>query len=66
MPAGSSEDGAIVDALRAQRYRIAFSAVPRVITSVRGDYRAPDGFGATLERVAAAHAVERRVTGLES
>ena len=50
----SREDVAIVAALVAADFQIAWSAVPRVTTSARADYRAPEGFGATLERVGAA------------
>ena len=49
----SSEDVALVHALIDADFDIAWSAVPRVTTSARATYRAPDGFGATLERVAA-------------
>lgn len=50
----TSEDVALVNALLAAKMHIAWSARPRVTTSARSDYRAPEGFGATLERVAAA------------
>ena len=46
----SSEDVALVRALEHSRARIAWSALPRVVTSSRRDYRAPAGFGATLQR----------------
>ena len=49
----SSEDVALVHALIAAGLHIAWSSRPRVTTSARRTYRAPDGFGATLERVAA-------------
>lgn len=49
----SSEDVAMVRALEAIGARIAWSAAPRVFTSARHDHRAPDGFGATLLRMAA-------------
>lgn len=52
-PLPSSEDVALVNALVAANLNIAWSAVPRVLTSARANYRAPSGFGATLERVAA-------------
>ncbi len=52
-PLASSEDVALVEALIAADVDIAWSAKPRVTTSARRDYRAPDGFGATLERAAA-------------
>ncbi len=48
----SSEDVALVRALEAAGAHIAWSAAPRVCTSARKRYRAPDGFGATLVRVA--------------
>lgn len=50
----SHEDVALVQALIGGCFNIAWSAVPRVTTSARADYRAPGGFGATLERVGAA------------
>ena len=53
LPLASSEDVALVDALKACGARIAWSAKPRVTTSSRRDFRAPGGFGATLLRVAA-------------
>ena len=52
----SSEDVALVDALRASGASIAWSAAPRVVTSARQHFRAPEGFGATLQRVALAQA----------
>jgi len=48
----SSEDVALVHALHDNGASIAWSAMPRVLTSARSDYRAPGGFGATLRRVA--------------
>jgi glycosyltransferase involved in cell wall biosynthesis len=53
----SSEDVALVDALRAIGASIAWSAAPRVVTSARPRFRAPGGFGATLGRMAAATAM---------
>lgn len=50
----SSEDVALVDALRATGASIAWSAAPRVVTSARPRFRAPGGFGATLGRLAGA------------
>jgi glycosyltransferase involved in cell wall biosynthesis len=50
----SSEDAALVQALRASGASIAWSAAPRVVTSARRHYRAPGGFGATLQRLAQA------------
>jgi glycosyltransferase involved in cell wall biosynthesis len=47
----SSEDVALVDALRNVGARIAWSARPRVETSARRAFRAPLGFGATLLRI---------------
>lgn len=47
----SGEDVALVEALQANRARIAWSRSPRVVTSVRPNFRAPGGFGATLERI---------------
>jgi glycosyltransferase involved in cell wall biosynthesis len=51
----SSEDVALVHALRDAGHTIAWSAAPRVVTSARRSYRAPAGFGATLECVACDH-----------
>lgn len=50
-PLRSSEDVALVEALKASGASIAWSAAPRVFTSARRVFRAPDGFGATLARV---------------
>ncbi len=50
-PLPSSEDVALVEALEASGAKIAWSAAPRVFTSARRVFRAPDGFGATLARV---------------
>ena len=50
-PLVSSEDVALVEALRSHGATIAWSAAPRVVTSARRRCRAPDGFGATLARV---------------
>jgi hypothetical protein len=47
----SSEDVALVEALRTSGAKIAWSRAPRVVTSVRPNYKAPSGFGATLERI---------------
>jgi glycosyltransferase involved in cell wall biosynthesis len=47
----SSEDVALVDVLKAQGASIAWSALPRVVTSARRLFRAPLGFGASLLRV---------------
>lgn len=55
-PLASSEDVALVDALRESGASIAWSAAPRVVTSARRHFRAPEGFGATLQRVALAQA----------
>jgi glycosyltransferase involved in cell wall biosynthesis len=55
-PLATSEDVALVDALKACGATIAWSAKPRVTTSARQDFRAPNGFGATLLRVAALQA----------
>jgi glycosyltransferase involved in cell wall biosynthesis len=51
-PLVSSEDVALVQALRQKGASIAWSAAPRVVTSARRAHRAPGGFGATLARVA--------------
>ncbi|PZO18199.1 MAG: glycosyl transferase [Burkholderiales bacterium] len=55
-PLASSEDVALVRALEAIGARIAWSAAPRVVTSARRVFRAPGGFGATLQRVGESHA----------
>ena len=47
----TSEDVALVKALIGSGARIAWSAAPRVTTSARRDFRAPGGFGATLQRM---------------
>ena len=52
LPLASSEDVALVNALMQCRASFSWSAKPRVTTSARHDFRAPDGFGATLQRVA--------------
>ena len=50
-PLTSSEDVALVEALRNTGANIAWSARPRVETSARKTFRAPLGFGATLLRI---------------
>lgn len=50
-PLQSSEDVALVNALISNGAKVAWSAAPRVVTSARRNFRAPDGFGATLLRV---------------
>ncbi|MDN7177780.1 glycosyltransferase [Caballeronia sp. SEWSISQ10-4 2] len=47
-PLEHSEDVALVEALIADGASIAWSALPRVVTSARTDFRAMKGFGATL------------------
>ena len=47
----TSEDVALVEALNGIGAKIAWSNAPRVVTSVRQDYKAPGGFGAELARV---------------
>lgn len=47
----TSEDVALVEALKKIGARIAWSSAPRVVTSVRQDYKAPGGFGAELARI---------------
>lgn len=49
-----SEDVALVEALQRTGARIAWSALPRVVTSARADARARGGFGDTLLAVTAA------------
>lgn len=48
----SHEDVALVRALQALGANIAWSSAPRVTTSARKSFRAQEGFGATLARVA--------------
>lgn len=50
-PLESSEDVALVEALKAHGASIAWSAAPRVFTSARRSFRAPLGFGQTLLRM---------------
>ena len=50
-PLHTSEDVALVESLEKNGARIAWSAAPRVMTSARHDFRAPGGFGSTLQRV---------------
>jgi glycosyltransferase involved in cell wall biosynthesis len=50
-PLESSEDVALVEALMASGAKIEWSAMPRVVTSARVDFRAQKGFGATLLEV---------------
>jgi glycosyltransferase involved in cell wall biosynthesis len=47
-PLETSEDVALVDALIRTGAHIEWSAAPRVVTSARTDFRAKQGFGATL------------------
>lgn len=47
----TSEDVALVEALRASGAKIAWSRTPRVVTSVRANFKAPGGFGATLATI---------------
>ena len=50
-PLCTSEDVALVEALRMNGASISWSAAPRVVTSARRHFRAPGGFGQTLERM---------------
>lgn len=50
-PVVTGEDVALVEALRAAQARVVWSSAPRVVTSARPGYRAPSGFGATLESI---------------
>jgi glycosyltransferase involved in cell wall biosynthesis len=50
-PLPCHEDVALVGALESTGASIAWSAAPRVFTSARRSFRAPQGFGATLRRV---------------
>ena len=47
----SGEDVVLVESLEKLGAKIAWSATPRVVTSARPDFRAPGGFGATLQRI---------------
>lgn len=47
----TSEDVALVRALTNAGVNVAWSCEPRVVTSVRADFRAPLGFGATLQAI---------------
>jgi len=47
----TKEDVALVESLEKLGAKIAWSATPRVVTSARPDFRAPGGFGATLQRI---------------
>ena len=47
----SSEYVALVEALQTSGASIAWSALPRVVTSARRAFRAPRGFGEALQRV---------------
>lgn len=50
-PLDTKEDVALVESLEKLGARIAWSATPRVFTSARPDFRAPGGFGATLQLI---------------
>ncbi len=58
-PIASSEDVALVDALRDHGASIAWSAAPRVVTSARRRYRAPGGFGEALARMEQGDGMDR-------
>ena len=47
----TKEDVVLVESLEKIGAKIAWSATPRVVTSARPDFRAPGGFGATLQRI---------------
>lgn len=47
----TGEDVAFVEALKRSGARIAWSRLPRVVTSVRSSFKAPGGFGATLKKI---------------
>lgn len=51
MDLATGEDVALVEALQKSGARIAWSRTPRVVTSVRPNFKAPGGFGATLEKI---------------
>lgn len=50
-PLASNEDVALVEALVAAKATVAWSAATRVVTNARLDFRAPQGFVATLRAV---------------
>ncbi|MEO7937148.1 MAG: glycosyltransferase [Burkholderiaceae bacterium] len=50
-PLASSEDVALITTLQQHGFTVCWTAAPRVTTSARRQYRAPSGFGATLERI---------------
>ena len=50
-PLRTGEDVALVRSLESLGIPIAWSDAPRVMTSARHDFRAPGGFGATLQRI---------------
>jgi glycosyltransferase involved in cell wall biosynthesis len=50
-PLHTGEDVALVASLEKIGARIAWSDAPRVMTSARHDFRAPGGFGSTLQRI---------------
>lgn len=52
-PHRSHEDVALVQALQRVGATIAWSSAPRVVTSARLQFKAPEGFGATLARLPA-------------
>jgi glycosyltransferase involved in cell wall biosynthesis len=62
-PLASSEDIALVEALRDSGAWICWSAAPRVVTSARGTFRAVGGFGATLARIEADRSWENAAVG---
>jgi glycosyltransferase involved in cell wall biosynthesis len=49
----TGEDVAFVEALKQSGARIAWSRMPRIVTSVRSSFKAPGGFGATLKKIEA-------------
>jgi glycosyltransferase involved in cell wall biosynthesis len=60
----TGEDSALVAALIACGASVAWSAGPRVVTSSRTDFRAPDGFGAILLDVTRSYEAGEPVGGL--
>jgi Glycosyl transferase family 2 len=50
-PLQTGEDVALVESLEKMGVTIAWSDAPRVMTSARHEFRAPGGFGATLQRI---------------
>ena len=61
-PLEHSEDVDLVSSLERMGAKIAWTAIPRVVTSARIDFRASIGFGATLAAVASRQRDENRLS----